>query len=256
MIRFQLTQPLVSIVSDTSRLDELLVERRLARSRSQAQDLIRRGKVKVSGKTATKVAQRATKTVSLEVLAQSYVSRGGEKLESLAADWKLDFTKKVVLDIGCSVGGFSDYVLRHGARLVIAVDVGKDQLAPNLRQSERLVWYDQTDIRQFSWPDLPAPDYILVDVSFISLRQILGHLRSLGTTRTQVIVLCKPQFEAQSKDLVAGIVKNSRRRREIWRDFETWVQANDWRLVAKRNANLTGKKGNLERFYALRIGSK
>ncbi len=237
------------------RLDDYLVSRRLIVSRRQAADLVRRQLVQVNGRLGAKPGQMVDPgTVRVRLLkADCYVSRGGDKLAGVARDWTLDFRGQTVADLGCGVGGFSDYVLQTGAGRVLAVDVGREPLASKLQSDPRVRWQSRTDARQLKWPtDWPAPDWILLDLAFISLRQVLPHLVHLGRPATSWLALVKPQFESAGRQLNRGIVKNNRQRREILIDLERWLRDNNWHLVAKRNASLAGAKGNLERFYRLR----
>ena len=236
------------------RLDDYLVSRHLTVSRHQAGDLVRRQLVQVNGRLGTKPGQMVNPdAVRVRLLkTDCYVSRGGDKLAGVARDWALDFRDQTVVDLGCGVGGFSDYVLQAGAGRVLAVDVGREPLAGKLQSDPRVRWQPQTDARQLKWPtSWPNPDWILLDLAFISLRQVLPHLIHLGQPTTSWLALAKPQFESAGRQLNRGIVKNSRQRREILVDLERWLRDNNWHLVVKRDASLAGAKGNLERFYRL-----
>ena len=180
--------------------------------------------------------------------AEQYVSRGALKLASTAGKLGLDFKDKIVLDVGSSTGGFTDYALKRGAAKVIAVDSGSDQLHPDLRVNHKVELHEKTDIRDFE----PAvkPDIVLVDVSFISLRQVLPAIAKLGSKNTQIVAMVKPQFEAGTKDLHKGVIKNDSIRRQILKDFELWVK-NDFVVTAKADSQVAGARGNLERFYLL-----
>lgn len=182
--------------------------------------------------------------------AEQYVSRAGLKLASVAAALGLDFRGKVVLDVGSSTGGFTDYALRHGARKVIAVDVGTDQLHPSLRSNPRIDLHEKTDIRDFIPRD--APDIIVADVSFVSLRDILPYLAAIAGPRTELAVMVKPQFEAAASAIKhKGVIKNDRLRREVLHDFEAWVRSR-FIIVSKADSAVPGAKGNRERFYVLK----
>lgn len=236
------------------RLDEYLVSRQLAASRNQAADLIRRQLVKVNGHLGRKPGQPVDpEKVRVQVLkTELFVSRGGDKLAAAAKFWSIDWRGRTVADIGCGVGGFSDCALRGGAERVLAADVGREQLAARLQADPRLSWLPKTDARRLVWPDgWPPADWILIDLSFISLRQVLPQLAHLGRDDSHWLVLAKPQFESAGWQLNKGVVKNSRQRREILVAFESWLAANDWRLVGKKDADLAGAKGNLECFYRL-----
>lgn len=236
------------------RLDKAVVERGLTTSRSQAENLIRLGEVLVNGRVVTKAGWFVNETDRLELqLKQQLVSRAGLKLASVAEALRLDFRDKVVLDVGSSTGGFTEFALQAGARLVYAVDVGSDQMDKILRQDRRIELHEKTDIRDFRLADdQPRPDLVLIDVSFISVRQILpGILANLTKPDTQLAVMLKPQFEAAKNYLNKGVVKNEKYRRQILTEFETWVRELAV-IIAKQDSAISGKKGNIERFYLLK----
>jgi 23S rRNA (cytidine1920-2'-O)/16S rRNA (cytidine1409-2'-O)-methyltransferase len=178
-----------------------------------------------------------------------YVSRGAHKLAGAARTFGLDFKNKVVLDVGSSTGGFTDFALSHGAAKVIAVDSGTEQLHPSLRQNPSVQLHEKTDIRDFKTTE--RPDIVLMDVSFISLRQVLPAVSELSTTDTQIVALLKPQFEAEAKDLNHGIIKNDSIRRRIFKDFEQWSKM-FFAIKAKADSEVAGLGGNRERFYLLK----
>jgi 23S rRNA (cytidine1920-2'-O)/16S rRNA (cytidine1409-2'-O)-methyltransferase len=164
---------------------------------------------------------------------------------------KLDFRGKTVLDVGSSTGGFTDYALRHGAKKVFAVDVGTDQLHPSLRSNPAIELFEKTDIRDFYLPE-EKPDIIVIDVSFISLREILPHLaNNLCGENTVIAAMLKPQFEAGKHQTNKGIIKNDAVRRQILKEFETWARQY-FVIDDKRDSEVAGSKGNRERFYRLR----
>lgn len=233
------------------RLDQALVQRGLVRSRSQAESYVKLGEVKVAGTVITKPGFLVTDSDDLQVLAQTqYVSRAALKLASVADTLQLDFADSVVLDVGSSTGGFTDYALQHGARKVIAVEVGTDQLHPTLHGEKRIELHEQTDIRDIDQLS-EVPDIVVADVSFISLREILPHVAQLCSQQTQIIAMVKPQFEAGQSSLKhKGVIKNDKMRRDILKDFESWAQQ---RFVIRDKADsaISGAKGNQERFYRL-----
>lgn len=180
-----------------------------------------------------------------------YVSRGGLKLESLDKALKLNFKDKVVLDVGSSTGGFTDYALKHGAKRVVSVDSGTNQMHISLRNNPKVELHEKTDIREFTTNQ--TFDIILIDVSFISLRQILPSIKTFCGPQTLVVAMLKPQFETTAKDQKnRGVIKNERIRRQILKDFEIWAQKL-FKIVAKADSKITGQKGNLERFYQLKL---
>lgn len=236
------------------RLDKALVERGLVSSRSQAENFIRLGEVLVNGRVVTKAGWFVNDDDKLELkIKQQLVSRAGLKLASVAEALQLDFRDKVVLDVGSSTGGFTEFALQAGARLVYAVDVGSDQMYKKLRQDPRIELHEKTDIRDFELnPQQARPDLILIDVSFISVRQILpGILMNLTKSETQLAVMLKPQFEAEKSFLNKGVIKNEKYRRQVLVEFEHWVR-DVAVIVAKQDSAVSGKKGNIERFYLLK----
>lgn len=235
-----------------ARLDIELAKRGLTQSRSQAENLIRLGQIEVDGRIASKPGQPVGPDSIIKLLAsERYVSRAGLKLASVAANFKIDFTDKVVLDIGSSTGGFTDYALQHGASKVISVDVGTDQLHPSLRSDERIELHEKTDIRDFVTDQ--TIDIIVGDVSFISLREILPHVaKNLMQPSTQLVAMVKPQFEAGRGQVNKGVIKNDKVRRQILADFEEWSQRY-FVVRDKRDSDVAGQKGNVERFYLLAI---
>jgi hemolysin TlyA family protein len=236
------------------RLDKALVERGLVSSRSQAENFIRLGEVLVNGLVVTKAGWFVNDDDKLELqIQQQLVSRAGLKLASVAEALRLDFRDKVVLDVGSSTGGFTEFALQAGARLVYAVDVGSDQMDKKLRQDPRIELHEKTDIRDFELnPQQARLDLILIDVSFISVRQILpGILMNLTKSETQLAVMLKPQFEAEKSFLNKGVIKNEKYRRQVLAEFEHWVR-DVAVIVAKQDSAVSGKKGNIERFYLLK----
>lgn len=179
---------------------------------------------------------------------EQYVSRAGLKLESVAQALKLDFHNKTVLDVGSSTGGFTDYALKHGANRVIAVDVGTGQLHPSLRQDPRVELHEKTDIRDFRTDE--QIDIVLADLSFISLKRILPHVARLAGRKTPIVAMVKPQFEAGSELKHKGIIKNEKMRRDVLNDFERWTSRR-FTVADKADSQVTGAKGNRERFYLL-----
>ena len=228
-----------------------MAQKGLATSRSQAESWIKMGKVKVNGQVVKKPGHFVSSEADVVLMAEEqYVSRAGLKLASVAQLLKVDFRDKTVLDVGSSTGGFTDYALRHGAKKVFAVDVGTDQLHPSLRDDTRIELHEKTDIRDFFMQEMP--DIVVMDVSFISLREILPHVaRSLSSPHTQVVAMLKPQFEAGKHQVNKGVIKNDAVRRTILKDFEAWAKQY-FVIQDKRDSDVAGAKGNQERFYLLK----
>lgn len=233
------------------RLDAELTARGLVSTRSQAESWIKLGKVTVDGQVITKSGHFVTETSDIILTAtEQYVSRAGLKLASVARLLHVDFKDTIVLDVGSSTGGFTDYALQNGASKVFAVDVGTDQLHPSLHDNEKIELHEKTDIRDF----IPSetPDVIVIDVSFISLREILPHLaRSVAGKNTKIMAMVKPQFEAGRNQTNKGVIKNDSVRRQILKDFEIWAKGL-FTIVDKRDSDVAGARGNQERFYLLK----
>jgi len=234
------------------RLDTTLVELGLVYSRSQAESYIKLGKVSLKGKAMTKPGQLVFVDESrlLKVnVEEQYVGRAALKLESVAASLNLDFNNKIVLDVGSSTGGFTEFALKNGAKKVIAVDTGTNQLHPTLRPNPNIELHEKTDIRDFKPDD--SIELVLIDVSFISLRQILPSIMQNVSKNTEIVAMVKPQFEAGESDLKhKGVIKNDKIRRQIFKDFETWAQKH-FVIRNKLDSSVSGAKGNQERFYLL-----
>lgn len=236
------------------RLDNYLVEHQLVVSRSQAESFIKLGKVTVNGTAMTRAGTlvRETDTIKLTVTEQ-YVSRAGLKLASVSQRLKLNFDGTIVLDVGSSTGGFTDYALRHGAKKVLAVELGKNQLHPSLHGNPQIELHEQTDIRKFKTTE--PIDIVVADVSFISLQEILPSVAKLCNKSTQIVAMVKPQFEARNSSVKhRGVIKNERVRRDILQDFEYWVKGH-FLIVDKADSDIAGSKGNRERFYLLKLTS-
>ena len=183
--------------------------------------------------------------------ARSGPIRGYIKLSDAVRFFGFDFKDKVVLDIGSSTGGFTELALKNGAKKVIAVEKGTNQMKAPLRYDPRVELHEKTDIFDFKTKE---PDVIVADVSFLSLTKILKYAKiHLSRSDTDFLVMLKPQFEAKPHQLNKGVVKNEKIRREIIKNFEQWLKQNRFIIIKKRDNDLAGKNGNLERFYYLKL---
>ena len=198
------------------RLDIALVEEGLAASRTQAQALVLEGKVRVNGQVEHKASRSVDGGAALEVEAPPrFVSRGGEKLEGAFAKFPLDVRGKTCLDVGSSTGGFTDCLLQHGAAMVMAVDVGTNQLAYSLRTDPRVWVRENYNARYMVAADLPhVPAVAVTDVSFISLRLILPPIRDVLASGGEIVALIKPQFEVGKGKAPGGLVRDETLRLE------------------------------------------
>jgi len=244
----------MTVAVDARRLDQALVERGLVETRQKAQALIRAGQVSLDGAVAEKADQRVTVASLLEVKAQPrFVGRGGEKLDGALDDLGIDVSGRVCLDAGASTGGFTDALLQRGARLVYAVDVGYGQLAWRLRQDERVVVLERTNIRDLASLPGPAPDLAVGDLSFISLRQVVPSIRRLLAPGSELVMMLKPQFEVgRSRVGKGGVVRDQAHREDAVRAFSEWAGSTGLVVLATAAARITGAKGNQEYFVHMR----
>lgn len=198
------------------RLDLLLVERGLAESRTRAQALVMEGKVRVDGQVETKASRQVKAEVEVEVEAPPrFVSRGGEKLEGAFEKFSLAAEGRICLDVGSSTGGFTDCLLQHGAKKVMAVDVGTNQLAYKLRMDPRVWVKENYNARFMKSADLPdVPTLAVTDVSFISLKLILPPIVDVLAPGGEIVALIKPQFEVGKGNAPGGLVRDEALRLE------------------------------------------
>jgi 23S rRNA (cytidine1920-2'-O)/16S rRNA (cytidine1409-2'-O)-methyltransferase len=234
------------------RLDVALVERGLVESRTKAQALIMAGHVSADGRRLDKPGIVIDDSTILHLKDQpKYVGRAGEKLASVADSLNLDFRGKTVVDVGSSTGGFTDYALSAGASKVFCVDVGTAQLAYRLRQDDRTVVMEQTDIRDAQLPELV--DMAVIDVSFISLTKVLESVSKLLKPEGIIVAMAKPQFEAGKAiaDQFHGVISEDSVRQEILDELKEWL-VKHFELLDEADSGLAGAQGNVEHFFALR----
>jgi 23S rRNA (cytidine1920-2'-O)/16S rRNA (cytidine1409-2'-O)-methyltransferase len=230
------------------RLDVVLVERGLAESRAQAQALVMAGLVPGYDKPGQQVADDAELSVER---GPAYVSRGGEKLAHALDELGVDPRGLDAIDVGASTGGFTDVLLQRGAARVIAVDVGYGQLHPKLREDPRVVVLERTNARGLS--ELPfAPELVVCDVSFISVRVALPPALRLAAPGWHAVVLVKPQFEAGREDVgKGGVVRDLAVRARVLREIATAALGWGASVVGVVDSGLPGPKGNREFFLHL-----
>jgi 23S rRNA (cytidine1920-2'-O)/16S rRNA (cytidine1409-2'-O)-methyltransferase len=233
------------------RVDQLLVERGLAESRTRAQALIMAGLVYLGDqpivKAGTLVALDAA--LSLKGKEHTWVSRGGIKLDHALQSLGWQLTNCTVLDLGASTGGFSDVALYYGARCVYAVDVGEGQLAWKLRQDSRVRVLEKTNARHLTPAHIPeAIDVLVCDASFIGLEQILPAPLSLVKPGGRLIALIKPQFEVGKGQVgKGGVVRDPALHTQVCARIERWLTAQEgWSVCALMPSPITGPEGNIE----------
>jgi 23S rRNA (cytidine1920-2'-O)/16S rRNA (cytidine1409-2'-O)-methyltransferase len=207
------------------RLDAMLVDRGLVDSRIRAQALVMSGRVIVDGSIVTKAGTQVAPGAALEIMhGPRYVSRGGNKLETALEWFAIDVDSERCLDVGSSTGGFTDCLLQHGAASVIAVDVGRHQLHERLRADPRVTVLEGTNARGLEPSRLPyRPGLVTADVSFVSLRLVLGPAVACAGTPWRAVVLVKPQFEAARDRVHKGVVRDPDVRRQVLRDLAGFV---------------------------------
>ncbi|MCX6092081.1 MAG: TlyA family RNA methyltransferase [Candidatus Bipolaricaulota bacterium] len=232
------------------RLDKVIKQRRLIRSRSRAQRMIEAGRIKVNGLIVNRPGHPIDTDAEIEVLGyEPYVSRGGEKLEAALEQFRVDPKGRVCLDVGASTGGFTDCLLQHGAAKVYAIDVGHDQLHPTLRSDPRVVVREGLNARYLESKDIADPiDLIVVDVSFISLKLILPPLVEILARGGELVLLVKPQFEV-GKDALppTGVVKDAALQARVLNDVSRFIESDTpWHVVEDMLSPIEGEKGNTE----------
>jgi 23S rRNA (cytidine1920-2'-O)/16S rRNA (cytidine1409-2'-O)-methyltransferase len=230
------------------RLDQYLVTNEYTFSRNKAQDIIKKGYVKVNDKIIKKPSFNVNESDKVVVEnSQKYVSRAAFKLLGFMNKYNLNFDKKLVLDIGSSTGGFTQVALEKGAFKVVSVDVGNNQLHFSLRDNTKIELFENTDIREFEYPE--KFDVIVSDVSFISLLKIIDKIDKLA--KDEIILLFKPQFEVgkEVKRDKKGVVKDEDAIKKARGNFEKACKKLGWRLLRSEESNIKGKEGNIEFIY-------
>ncbi|MDI3280654.1 MAG: TlyA family RNA methyltransferase [Bacillota bacterium] len=237
------------------RLDLLLVLRGLCPSRERARASIMAGLVLVNGRPVTKPGEMVEEGAELVLRGEAcpYVSRGGLKLEWALDAFRVSVEGRVALDVGAATGGFTDCLLRRGAKLVYAVDVGYGQLAWKLRQDPRVVVKERTNIRYLQARDLPLPPTLaVIDASFISLEKFLGHVLTLLSPPREVVALVKPQFEAGREQVgKKGVVRDPAVHRQVLQKVVALAEREGCTVQGLTYSPLLGPEGNIEFFLHL-----
>ena len=232
------------------RLDVLLVKRNLAASREKAKAIIMSGIVYVDGQKEDKAGTTFPEEATIEVRGHTlpYVSRGGLKLEKAIKNFDVSVEGKVCTDVGSSTGGFTDCMLQNGAVKVYSVDVGHGQLAWKLRNDERVVCMEKTNIRYVTPEDIPDRiQFASIDVSFISLTKVLGPVKELLTEDGQIVCLIKPQFEAgREKVGKKGVVREKETHMEVVRMVMDFALSIGFGVLGLAFSPIKGPEGNIE----------
>ncbi len=242
-------------MSDKMRLDELVVDAGLAPTRSMARSLIMEGKILVDDVPVTKPGKMVKRGSSVRLKGDfiPYVGRGGMKLEGALDDLSIDVSGLLAVDIGASVGGFTDCLLKRGAKRVHAVDVAYGILHPKLRQDDRVRVIERKNARYLSFEDIgEMVDLVTIDVSFISVKKIVPKVSSFLKPGGVLLVLVKPQFEV-GKDEVerGGVVRDAEKLKRVLEDIESFLVGEGYEILGVVPSKVRGaKKGNQEYFIA------
>jgi 23S rRNA (cytidine1920-2'-O)/16S rRNA (cytidine1409-2'-O)-methyltransferase len=234
------------------RVDQLLIERGLAQSRSRAQAYIMAGNVYTGEQKIVKPGQQVKEDINLEVRGKvhPWVSRGGLKLVKGIEEFNIDVSRMTVIDVGASTGGFTDVCLTNGAKKVYAVDVGHGQLAWKIRNDERVVVLEKTNARYLTDAEIPEKvNIILCDASFIGLQTVLPAAMKRAEKGCVLIALIKPQFEV-GKGMVGkgGVVRDPELHQQVCDKIEHWLrdEMDDWNVIGLTQSPIKGPEGNIE----------
>ena len=240
-----------------TRIDQLLVERGLAESRTRAQALIMAGLVFAGERKVAKPGEQVAADQALDVRGRDHpwVSRGGIKLAHGLDHFGWDVANTVVIDVGSSTGGFTDVLLSRGAARVYAVDSGTNQLAWKLRQDERVIVHEQTSARVLTPEHIPEPvNLIVCDASFISLTKVLERPLSFARPPARLLALVKPQFEAGRDEVgKGGVVRDPAVHARVCDEVAKWVAGQGWTVIGVAPSPITGPEGNVEFLLAAQL---
>ncbi len=255
------------------RLDLILFEHGFFETKNSASAAILAGNVKIDDITVTKAGQLfdenklfdKEKPSKIEIKKLPYVSRGGLKLKGAIDAFKINLKNKICIDIGSSTGGFTDCMLQEGAKKVWAVDCGTNQLAWKLRQDERVISKENVNIKTCSFYDIfgenfdeELPEFLSMDLSFISIKKVLENCKNFICNNCELVILIKPQFEAQREDISkGGVVKDKKIHQKIIQDIKCFCQNLNFKVLGVIESPITGAKhGNVEYLIYLKQGGK
>ena len=233
-----------------TRLDQIIVDRGLADSKTRAQAFVMAGHVYIGDAKAQKPGQQIAEDAEISVRGSDHpwVSRGGIKLAHALEAFAIDVTGHVAIDVGSSTGGFTDVLLTNGAARVYAVDSGTNQLAWKLRQDPRVIVHEQTSARILTETHINEPiDLIVCDASFIGLAKVLERPLSFAKSKAQLIALIKPQFEAGREEVgKGGVVRDADVHTRVCDEVKTWLTSQNWTVHGLTTSPITGPQGNVE----------
>ena len=232
------------------RVDQLLVERALAQSRSRAAALVMAGHVMIGDKKASKPGQQVAHDADITLIGKDHpwVSRGGIKLAHALEEFGIEVAGVVAMDVGSSTGGFTDVLLTNGAARVYAVDSGTNQLAWKLRSDDRVIVHEQTSARILTDVHIPeAIGIIVCDASFIGLSKVLERPLTFARPGAQLIALIKPQFEAGREEVgKGGVIRDAKVHKRVCDEVQAWLEDSGWQVKGLTTSPITGPKGNVE----------
>ncbi len=232
------------------RLDQLLVNKNLADSKTKAQSMIMAGQVLVNGKIITKSGNNINKdsNIIIKQLHPKWVSRGSLKLLKAIKYFNIEIKNKTCLDIGSSTGGFSQVLLKYGAKKIFSVDVGTNQLHEKLQKEDKIISIENFNAKYLNNSIISEKiDLVVCDVSFISLKKVILPSIKLLSKNSEIIALIKPQFETQKINLNKGVVKDEMIHDEVCNDIKNWFIENcEAEVIGLIESPITGPKGNVE----------
>ena len=245
------------------RLDLILFEHGFFETKNAASSAILAGNVKINDVRITKAGQQFDESklfdeenpAKIEIKTLPYVSRGGLKLKGAIDTFKINLKDKICIDMGSSTGGFSDCMLQEGARKIWAVDCGTNQLAWKLRQDERVISKENVNIKNCTFEDIfgenfegQLPEFLSMDLSFISIKKVLENCKSFISKNCELVILIKPQFEAQREDISkGGVVKDKKIHQKIIEDIKKFCENLNFKVLGVIESPITGAKhGNIE----------
>ncbi len=243
-----------------SRLDKILFEKGLVPSRERAKAIIMEGKVYVNNLPITKAGAIINTDATIEIKGEDipYVSRGGLKLEAAIRHFNIYLKDKIAMDVGTSTGGFTDCMLQHGVKKVYCIDVGYGQIAWKLRQDNRIILLERTNIRYLNRERIMDDiDIATIDVSFISLKKVIPKVLEFLKDNGEIVALIKPQFEVGKGEVdKGGIVKDQIKRLRVIESLKEYFESLNLKTVGIIQSPISGQKGNIEYLIYLRPTKK
>ena len=236
------------------RLDEYLLERKLAKDKRGAFIMVTEGRVFVDGQKAVSPAQIIKENQKIQIREErEFVGRAALKLEAALKKFDINVEGKICADIGAATGGFTEVLLKNGAKKVFAIDTAKGKLDFKIREDRRVEVMENTDIRDLE--KLPEDvQYVTVDVSLLPLEQILPAVTKLLATGGEIIALFKPQYETRDPAMLHhGVIQGEENRQILLKNFHTWLEGNNWKIIGEMESPIRGSKGNVEYLFHLKL---